>query len=358
MIRVLVVDDSAFMRKLISDYINEDPDMTAADTARNGKDALEKARNGRFDVITLDVEMPEMDGMEALCSIMETCPHPVIMVSSLTRKGAQQTITALESGAVDFVAKPSGSISLDLHHVKEEIIEKIRTAAQVEVKQKNEPPASTVMHKAQDEPDGIFLEGKKTVAIATSTGGPKALQVLLSDLPKDLPAPVFVIQHMPPAFTRSLAERLNQRSSLFVKEAEDGEIAKTGTVYIAPGGRHLAVRRMGRSLVTEVLDTSPVNGHRPSADVLFSSLAAVDGFSHVGIVLTGMGSDGSAGLVEMKNAQKCLLITESQRTSIVYGMPKAARQRAAAEYSLDLGDIAGFLSASLLPGSKNRSDFS
>ncbi|MFD2704787.1 protein-glutamate methylesterase/protein-glutamine glutaminase [Salibacterium lacus] len=350
MIRVLVVDDSAFMRKLISDYINEEPGMTAAGTARNGKDALEKARTGSFDVITLDVEMPEMDGMEALRSIMETCPHPVIMVSSLTTKGAEQTISALELGAVDFLAKPSGSISLDLHHVKEEMVEKIRTAAQVDVKKKS-APSTAGMQVMQDEPDGISLDGRKTVAVATSTGGPKALQVLLSGLPENFPAPVFIVQHMPPAFTQSLAGRLDQLSPLHVKEARDGEIAQAGTVYIAPGGRHLAVRRMGRSLITEVLDTPPVNGHRPSADVLFSSLAGIDGFSHVGVVLTGMGSDGASGLAEMKKAQDCLLITESQRTSIVYGMPKAARQRAGAEHSLDLGDIAGFLSASLLPGS-------
>ncbi|MGY4689841.1 protein-glutamate methylesterase/protein-glutamine glutaminase [Salibacterium sp. K-3] len=350
MIRVLVVDDSAFMRKLISDYVNQESDMTVEATARNGRDALEKMRTTAFDVVTLDVEMPEMNGMDTLQHIMDNHPLPVIMVSSLTTKGARQTISAMEIGAVDFVAKPSGSISLDLHHVKEELLEKIRTAAQVEIQKKYRP--FTGVSSAPEPPAATSVTGRKTVSIATSTGGPKALQVLLPALPENLPAPIFVVQHMPPAFTRSLAERLNQLSRLHVKEAEDGEVAKAGTVYIAPGGRHLTVRKMGRSLITEVLDTDPVNGHRPSADVLFSSLAAVSGFSHIGIVLTGMGADGASGSAELRAAQDSLFITESERTSIVYGMPKAARKSAAAEYSLDLGDIAGFLSASLIPGGK------
>ncbi|MFZ4454173.1 protein-glutamate methylesterase/protein-glutamine glutaminase [Salibacterium aidingense] len=354
MIHVLVVDDSAFMRKLISDYINEETDMTAQDTARNGKDAIKKIGQKSYDVITLDVEMPEMNGIEALKTIMKETPLPVIMVSSLTIKGARQTIEAMEVGAVDFVAKPSGSISLDLHHVKEELIHKIRTAAEVDMRaQRFKTPSPAPLKEASSETLPVLPE-KKIMSIAASTGGPKALQLLLPVLPEDFPAPVFVVQHMPPAFTRSLAERLDQLSRLHVKEAEDGEIAKRGVVYIAPGGNHLSVRKMGRSLVNELSCTPPVNGHRPSANVLFSSLSQISDYGHIGVVLTGMGSDGADGLSKMRAAQSCFIITESQKTSVVYGMPKVAAEKAKSDRILDIENIAGFLTAHFSPGQGNK----
>ncbi|RSL32837.1 chemotaxis response regulator protein-glutamate methylesterase [Salibacterium salarium] len=341
MIKVLVVDDSAFMRKLISDFINEQPDLTVSDTARNGKDALLKISTGSYDVVTLDIEMPEMNGIEALREIMKHTPLPVLMVSSLTTEGAQKTITAMEEGAVDFIAKPSGSISLDLHHVRDEMLFKIRAAAGAKVPQvKASAPVKEV--EKTSGPSSI-LPDKKILAIAASTGGPKALQNVLPLLPKDFAAPVFVVQHMPPTFTKSLAERLNHISAIFVKEAEDGEVAKRGTAYIAPGGSHLKVKKLGRSLIIEITKSDPVNGHRPSADELFSSLSDITGYGLVGVVLTGMGYDGAKGLAKMKQKQPCIAITESEKTSVVYGMPKVAKEKAKSDHSLDLNEIAGFL---------------
>ncbi|RSL33186.1 chemotaxis response regulator protein-glutamate methylesterase [Salibacterium salarium] len=343
MIKVLVVDDSAFMRKLISDFINGESDMTVLETARNGKDALLKLEKAAYDVVTLDIEMPEMNGIDALREIMKGTPLPVLMVSSLTTEGAQQTITAMEEGAVDFIAKPSGSISLDLHHVKDEILFKIRAAAGAKVEQVTSVSTRSPMHTEDRIGTASITAEKKILAIAASTGGPKALQKVLPLLPKDFAAPIFIVQHMPPTFTKSLAERLNHISSIHIKEAEDGEIAKKGTAYIAPGGSHLKVKKMGRSLIVEVTDSAPVNGHRPSADELFLSLSDIAGYGLVGVVLTGMGYDGAQGLKEMKNKQSCIAVTESAKTSVVYGMPKVAREKANSDYSLDLNDIADFL---------------
>ncbi|MFB4162686.1 chemotaxis response regulator protein-glutamate methylesterase [Alteribacillus sp. JSM 102045] len=345
MIDVLVVDDSAFMRKLLSDFINEQSNMKVKDIARNGKDALLKLKHRSYDVITLDIEMPEMNGLEALRKIMSEHPYPVVMVSSLTQEGAKQTIQAMEEGAVDFVAKPSGAISLDLHLVKNELVYKIKAAANVNISahiasnkiRQHSSLQETLQYKSGD---------KNFLAIGTSTGGPKALQKVLPHLKADFPAPIFIVQHMPPAFTRSLADRLDQLSNITIKEADDGEIVKKGKAYIAPGGKHLTVRKMGRSLITEVTSAPPQNSHRPSVDVLFSSLAELEDYSGAALIMTGMGSDGAKGLVEMKKRQSCVALTESQNTAIVYGMPKAAAETAGADYILDLHEIAPFLNQS------------
>ncbi|MFC5712127.1 chemotaxis response regulator protein-glutamate methylesterase [Thalassorhabdus alkalitolerans] len=327
MIRVLVVDDSAFMRKVISDAINRNEDMTVAATARNGAETIEKLRYVKVNVITLDVEMPQKNGLDTLKEIMEEFPHPVVMVSSATQEGALQTIAAMELGAVDFVAKPSGPISLDFDLVRKELIEKIKIASEAfhqsiltkekKVEITRSPPP---LH-----PSNLMLK-KKVIAIGTSTGGPRALQQLFSDLPGTLAAPLLIVQHMPAGFTQSLAKRLNDMSELTVKEAEDGEVARNGVAYIAPGGKHVTVKNSGEALVLNLLDTPPQNNHKPSVDTLFTSLADIAGYSVVAVIMTGMGADGAVGIQKLKEKKSNIALAESEGTSTVFGMPKAAAQ--------------------------------
>lgn len=336
-IKVLIVDDSAFMRKLIQDFLTSDSRIEVVGTARNGEDALVKVRELRPDVITLDVEMPVMNGLEALKAIMKEQPTPVVMLSSTTKQGADNTITAVEYGACDFIAKPSGAISLDLHKVKDEIIEKVVSASKANMKQlttRQVPQKNTIKPKLQyskieidprttNEPIGVGTT-KKIVCIGTSTGGPRALQNVITKLPSTIDAPVLVVQHMPAGFTKSLANRLDQLSHVHVKEAEDGELVKKGVVYIAPGGYHLKVKRNGTSLSILLDQTPPRNGHRPAVDEMFESVSALNGLSKVAVIMTGMGSDGTKGLIKLKETGSTIAIAESQETSIVFGMPKAA----------------------------------
>nr|WP_106784229.1 chemotaxis response regulator protein-glutamate methylesterase [Lysinibacillus timonensis] len=344
--KLLIVDDSAFMRKLISDFFNDNSRVEVIGTARNGNDALKKIQELKPDVVTLDVEMPELNGLDALKQIMEICPVPVIMLSSATQQGANSTLSAMEYGAVDFVTKPSGSISLDLHKIKEEIIYKVQSAANVSVsKLKKRQPAKNKVVNSTSRP--IFIEkergdhnvplkhtygktvwnrhSKKIVLIGTSTGGPRALQEVMTRLPKNINAPVLIVQHMPPGFTRSLAERLNQLSNIRVKEAENGEVLQNGTAYISPGGYHLKLQKSG-SQIQIVLDQTelPRSGHRPSVDVMFENVSHFTDLDKIAVIMTGMGNDGSKGLRTLKENGNVIAIAESQETCIVYGMPKAA----------------------------------
>lgn len=337
-IKVLVVDDSAFMRKMIQDFLTEHPLIEVIGTARNGEDALKKVKVLKPDVVTMDIEMPVLNGLDALQLIMKTSPVPVIMLSSTTQKGAENTFIAMQHGAIDFIAKPSGAISLDLHKVKEELVEKVLSASKANVKQlaKNHlyekstttitKDCSKIERKEQKIPTVHQKPlGKKLVCIGTSTGGPRALQQVVTRLPENLDAPVFVVQHMPAGFTKSLANRLDSLSSCSVKEATDGEMAKKGTVYIAPGGFHLTVKDTGTSLKIHLDNIAPPkNGHRPSVDVMFESISRIPGYSKVAVIMTGMGADGSQGLIELKKTGHVTAIAESEETSIVYGMPKAA----------------------------------
>lgn len=339
-IKVLVVDDSAFMRKLIHDFLSESFRIEVIDTARNGEDAIKKIKQLKPDVVTMDIEMPILNGIEALKIIMKEHPVPVVMLSSTTYEGAENTIQAIQNGATDFIAKPSGAISLDLYKIKEEIIEKVLSASQANINQLAKSPSnvkSTTIsadNYSKIEPKEATLKTnkfssywnttKKIVCIGTSTGGPRALQNVVTKLPSDLQAPVLVVQHMPPGFTKSLANRLNSLSEVEVKEAEDGEIVKNGIVYIAPGGFHLKVKHVGTSLAIH-LDQSPArSGHRPSVDVMFESVSEIRDYSKIAVVMTGMGSDGSQGLIELKKQGAVKAIAESKETSIVFGMPKAA----------------------------------
>ena len=344
MIRAVVVDDSAFMRKMLSDILNEHPKITVVATARNGKDGLEKIDKYKPDVVTLDVEMPVMTGIEALEEIMKTTRTPVIMVSSVTKEGAQTTMKAMELGAFDFIAKPSGSISLDIEKVKDDLYVKVLYARQVSrntltpLKKMNRIRKSTYPGDDKIRPAGD-PSTKTIVAIGTSTGGPKALQRVLTALPADFPYPIMIVQHMPKGFTRSLSERLNSLSAISVKEAEDGDILKKGVAYIAPGGYHLKVRRIGTSVGIHLDQLPLVNGHRPSVDAMLFSLADISPERVVAVVMTGMGTDGKDGLIRLKNAHHTTVIAESEQTAVVYGMPKAAVEADIVDAVRNLDDI-------------------
>ncbi|MEA1961737.1 MAG: chemotaxis response regulator protein-glutamate methylesterase [Bacillota bacterium] len=327
MIKVLVVDDSAFMRKVISDIINSDPELEVVDRARNGIDALQKIPQVHPDVVTLDVEMPELDGLSVLKKIMESHPLPVVMLSSLTAAGTEQTVRALELGAVDFLMKPSGQISLDIDKISTEIIKKIKVAAGTKKNIKklcNNTKQIAVSLPSSYQP-WTAGELKKLVLIGTSTGGPKALHQVLPRLSADLDAAILVVQHMPAGFTRSLAERLDSLSQIRVKEAEDGEEIKSGCAYIAPGDYHLKVQASacGKTLHVRLNQNPPRGGHRPSVDEMFESVAGQSKLKMVCVVMTGMGQDGTTGLKYMKE-KGAKVIAEHQSTCIVYGMPKAA----------------------------------
>jgi len=339
-IRVLVVDDSALMRKIICDLLQTDPALKVVDTARNGEDALKKIKEHGPDVVTLDVEMPVMDGLATLEKIMQEKPLPVIMLSSLTQMGTDITIKALQKGAVDFVPKPSGSISPDLAKVKEELISKIKIAAGVEVQRSMLPEPGKPPQKISHET--VTTVPRKLVLIGTSTGGPKALHEILPKLPKKVPAAFIIVQHMPPGFTRSLAERLDQISEIHVKEAEDQEKVISGTAYIAPGDYHLLLDSLSSQQNVPLLRLSkdpPVNGHRPSVDVLMQSAAKADGWNLIGVILTGMGRDGREGIRAIKK-KHAKIIAEDEATAVVFGMPKAVIEAKLVDRVLPLHAVA------------------
>ncbi|MDQ0350641.1 two-component system chemotaxis response regulator CheB [Alkalibacillus filiformis] len=321
-IKVLVIDDSAFMRKVISDIINQDKYLEVIGTARNGEDGLKKVKQLNPDVITLDIEMPVMDGLTALKLIMEEQPTPVIMLSSLTYEGANSTITALQHGAIDFINKTSGPISLDLNTVSEDICTKVKQAATANINRTNSPKEDH--HNYTEVKTQQFKHNETIVAIGVSTGGPKALQQVLSQLPKEIDVPIVIVQHMPAKFTKSLAERLDRLSDINVKEVQNGELLKNGYAYIAPGDYHLQVKQIGRSLAAVVEQSEPINGHRPSVNRLFESVAELKSYNKVGVVLTGMGSDGTAGAKVLREKDpSTYLIAESYQTAVIYGMPKS-----------------------------------
>jgi len=329
---VLVVDDSAFMRRLITDFLSEHDQIHVVGTARNGEDALRKIELLNPDVVTLDVEMPVMDGLETLKNIMMKCPRPVIMLSSTTKDGAENTILSLQYGAIDFISKPSGSISLDLYKVKEELKNKVILAKTANLKKVNNQllPKTKKYSKIDlcvDEKSILFDRNRpfqSIVCMGTSTGGPRALQHVLTKLPSNINAPIFIVQHMPPGFTKSLANRLHSISSIEVKEAVNGDVVKNGTAYIAPGGSHMKIVKSGATLTIKIDQTDIRNGHRPSVDVMFESISELKNYRKIAVIMTGMGSDGSEGLKKMKSNGFVKAISESEATSVVYGMPKSA----------------------------------
>ncbi|MDX8046957.1 chemotaxis response regulator protein-glutamate methylesterase [Gracilibacillus sp. S3-1-1] len=337
--RVLVVDDSAFMRKMISNIINNSVYLEVIDTARNGQDAINKVMELKPDLVTLDVEMPVMDGISTLQEIMKKAPTAVVMLSSLTKAGADKTIEAMSLGAVDFIAKPSGSISLDIADIEREIIAKIEHASNANYSLK--PERKTYIKEKNYKP---ITSNRPIVAIGSSTGGPRALQQVITKLPAGFPAPVVIVQHMPKGFTKSLADRLNRLSKVNVKEVEDGDLIVKGTVYLATGGKQFRVVERGSSLYAVVKEEQPVNGHQPAVDVLFESVSTIANCQPISVILTGMGKDGSNGLVKLKQKHpRTIAISQTEETCVVYGMPQAAEKTSLVDYVEDLDRISEVL---------------
>lgn len=341
-IKVLVVEDSALMRKIISDMINEEKDMVVIDIARNGEDLLSKLQESTPDVITLDVEMPKMDGITALKEMKKLSVNiPVIVLSSITNKGPQLTMDSLAAGAFDFLPKPSGAISLDINKVKSDLVQKIRLAYEkkVSVNQYNAVTKTVQMERKVVENKNIRklgLDRIEAVVIGASTGGPKALYTVITALPERLGVPVFVVQHMPVGFTKAFAERLNLNSKIKVVEAEDKMYIEKDTVYIAPGGFHMEVGSDNKIH----LNTEPtIWGVRPAVDKLFMSASNIYGSRIVSAVLTGMGKDGAEGTVRIKE-NGGITISEDKSTCTIYGMPKAAYETGMVDIVLPIDNIA------------------
>jgi len=326
MVRVLIVDDSAFMRRLLTDLLAASGQLEVVGTARNGEDAVQKNQRLRPDVITLDVEMPVMDGLAALDQILSTRPVPVVMFSSLTQAGAKTTLEALSKGAVDFLGKPESPAQLHDPQLRTMVVEKILSASAVDLSKLAPSPVLRIQHQPAPTVNRSRAPSSGApvlVGIGTSTGGPRALQQVIPGLPADGSTAYLVVQHMPPGFTRSLAERLNGMSELTVMEAEDGAPVQANHAYIAPGGQHLTVTQSMGRVHLQLQRTAAVNGHRPSVDVLFSSLAELPAHCRAAALLTGMGADGAQGLHQLRQAG-VYTIAEDSSTAVIYGMPRAA----------------------------------
>jgi len=330
-----VVDDSALMRKIISDIINADPDCEVVATARNGEEAVKSTAILRPDVITLDIQLPKLDGISALKYIMSEWPTPVVIVTGFPRFGGKDTLTCLEYGAVDLVIKPDGPVSLNFEIKKDELLRKIKAASQV--RRSLLQPTFVETRSIKKKTKNVLSD--KIVVIATSTGGPKALTEILPKLAPDIKAGLIIIQHMPEGFTRSMAERLNGESRLIIKEAEDGDSVTNGIVMIAPGGRHLILGKTSNGVRIKLLNKSNVNELCPSADIAMKSTAPLYGRNCLGVILTGMGSDGVEGLRAIKQAGGST-VAEDEATCIVYGMPKIAVEQKVVDKILPLPEIA------------------
>jgi two-component system chemotaxis response regulator CheB len=342
-IRVLVVDDSALMRKLIPRILSRDPDIEVVGTAMDGAFALKKIEELHPDVVTLDLEMPRVDGMETLRHIMRRMPVPVILFSTHSTDGAYCTFKALALGALDFVAKPKDAAAGHLDGIADQLIEKIKVAKRAGGRRLPNPPVPETppAQKKIGRPAG---PPSRVIAIGISTGGPNALQYVFSQIPSDFSATIVVVQHMPEGFTEMFARRLDECCPLEVHEAKSGDLLVAGRVLICPGNRHMMVRRMPRGDMAILTDAPPVNGHRPSADVLFHSVAQEFGPMSVGILMTGMGEDGADGLGAIRAAGG-LTIAQSEETCVVSGMPRAAILKGHAAKILPLETLGPFLAS-------------
>jgi two-component system chemotaxis response regulator CheB len=357
-IRALVVDDAVVMRKLITESLSRDPDIEVVGTAANGRIGLQKIPQVNPDILTLDVEMPDMNGLEMLREVRRTWPKlPIIMFSTLTRRGAEATLDAIAAGATDYVTKPAnvGSVGESIARLEQELIPKIKAHCRVSTPSSQQergpkPGASPAAEVARSEapsrragqtfpprPAGAPFE---ILCIGTSTGGPNALADVLMALPAALPVPIVVVQHMPPLFTALLAERLGKRSALVFHEGVEGEELRPGHVYIAPGGRHMEVVRDARGARLRLTDDPPENSCRPAVDVLFRSVAKAYGPSTLGVVLTGMGADGARGAVHIREARG-MVLAQDKASSVVWGMPGAVVDAGAADKVIPLPDVAG-----------------
>lgn len=339
-IRVLVVDDSTVIRRLLSDSLVTDAHIEVCGTAANGKIALAKIPQLNPDIVTLDMEMPEMDGITTLVELRKLYPKlPVIMFSTLTQRGAEATLDALSKGANDYVTKPAnvGSVNAAMQSVRNELVPRIKAFCNWAIP----APASTLPLKAKTLPNKATQATKRidAVVIGSSTGGPNALQVVIGKLPADFPVPILVVQHMPPIFTKHLADRLNQLSALSVVEASQGDAIHAGGVWLAPGDFHMQLGRVGTDIRVRLDQGTPENSCRPAVDVLFRSAASTFGGNVLSVVLTGMGQDGARGCEVIHDAGGRVLI-QDQPTSVVWGMPGAVARAGLADTTLPLTTIA------------------
>lgn len=340
-IKVLVVDDSALIRSILKEIINSQPDMEVVGVAPDPIAAREAIKTLNPDVLTLDVEMPKMDGLEFLEKLMRLRPMPVVMVSTLTAKGSDITMRALELGAVDFVTKPKLGISEGMQEYSQEITDKIRIAAQAKIRK-----FATMNVQSSNSADAVLpalsnrlTTTEKLIIVGASTGGTEAIKEFLMRLPLDCPG-ILVTQHMPESFTKSFADRLDSLCKITVKEAEDNERVLPGHAYIAPGHSHLLLKRSGANYMTSLSQGPAVNRHRPSVDVLFRSAANCAGGNVIGVILTGMGKDGAAGMLEMKHAG-AFNFAQDEASCVVFGMPKEAIAMGGVDEVVPLRDMAG-----------------
>ena len=340
-ITVVVVDDSALVRGLLAEIINRQPDMMCIGAASDPLVAREMIRNLNPDVITLDIEMPRMDGIDFLSRLMRLRPMPVVMVSTLTERGAEVTMKALELGAVDFVAKPKIGVSDGLRQLGDDITDKVRTAARATVRRLPAAAPAGAAAPGSTAPAAPISLGRlsteKIIFIGASTGGTEATREVLTRLPADAPA-VLITQHMPPGFTKSYAMRLDSLCRIRVAEASDGERVLPGHAYIAPGGMHLSVERSGANYIARVRDGDPVNRHKPSVEVLFQSAARVVGPNALGVMLTGMGADGARAMKELRDAGS-YNIAQDEASCVVFGMPREAIAQGAVQEVLPVTQI-------------------
>ncbi|MBI5815381.1 MAG: chemotaxis response regulator protein-glutamate methylesterase [Nitrospinae bacterium] len=340
--RVLVVDDSPLVRNILVQGLSMRPEIEVVGSARDVFEARDKIIELNPDVMTLDVDMPKMDGVEFLRRLMPQHPIPVVMVSSLTREGAQVTLDALEAGAVDFVPKPSAELAGGVGAMLAELAEKVVAASRINVSHlKRALPAAQKLMAAPAKPVSNPMSDK-VVAIGASTGGTEALRDLLAKMEPDAPG-ILIVQHMPAAYTKAFAERLNGVSRYAVKEAEPGDVVRNGQALVAPGDLHLSLLKLGGTYKTICQPGEKVNGHCPSVDVLMKSVAREAGANAIGVILTGMGFDGAAGLLEMRKAG-ARTVAQDEETSVVFGMPKVAYEKGAAESLQPLGKIAPLIS--------------